>query len=166
MSMLPVLVLALVTLQRASEVLIARRNTKVLLVMGGVEWGAAHYPVMVTLHAAWLAALWIWGHSAELSVSLLLAYGMAQVFRLWILLSLGGRWTTRIITVPGERLVTRGPYRYMRHPNYALVAVEMPLLPLVFGLWELALVFGLLNLAMLAWRLRVENDALAQITRI
>lgn len=165
MNTLAIAILAFVSLQRMSELVIARRNTKALLAMGGIESGASHYPVMVILHTAWLAALWLWGHSAPVSLMLLAAYGVAQLFRLWILLSLGKRWTTRIITVPGETLVARGPYRFMRHPNYALVAIEMPLLPMVFGLWGLALVFGFLNLAMLAWRLRVENEALGKITR-
>lgn len=165
MNTLAVAVLSLVTVQRLSELIIARRNTTRLLAMGGVETGAAHYPVMVSLHAAWLAGLWFFAVSQPVSLSLLALYGVAQLFRLWILLSLGSRWTTRIITIPGETLVARGPYRFMRHPNYALVATEIPLLPMVFGLWVYALVFAVLNAAMLAWRIRSENAALENVSR-
>jgi methyltransferase len=151
--------LVLVTLQRLSEVVIAQRNTRALLLAGGVETGAAHYPLMVLLHASWLAGLWWFGWNSAISMPLLVLYLALQVFRLWILLTLGRRWTTRIITVPGEKPVTQGPYRFMRHPNYALVALEMPLLPLVFGLTWFAALFGLLNLAMLAWRIHAEEFA-------
>lgn len=161
MNTLATVVLVLVTLQRLSELVIARRNTARLLALGGIETGATHYPVMVALHAAWLVGLWIFATSLQPVVPLLLIYFAAQLFRLWILVSLGRRWTTRIITVPGETLVARGPYKYIRHPNYLLVAIEIPLLPLVFGLWEFAMFFAVLNFAMLAWRIRSENAALA-----
>ncbi|MCA0431655.1 MAG: hypothetical protein LCH46_00185 [Proteobacteria bacterium] len=154
------ILLAFVTLQRAAELVIAHRNTKHLLARGAVEVGAGHYPVMVRLHATWLAALWWFGWQAAIALPLLALYLLLQLFRVWILMTLGRRWTTRILTVPGEKLVTAGPYRFLRHPNYLLVALEVPLLPLVFGLPWLALVFGLLNLAMLAWRIRIEDGAL------
>ena len=163
MNTLAVVLLAFVTMQRLSELLIAQRNTTALLKQGGVEHGASHYPVMVALHGAWLAGLWWFAVAQPVSLSLLSLYGLCQVFRIWILASLGRRWTTRIITLPGERLVARGPYRFIRHPNYALVAIEIPLLPLVFGLWEFAALFGFLNLAILAWRIREENAALASL---
>jgi methyltransferase len=153
-------VLALVTLQRLSEVVIANRNTRELLAKGGVESGAAHYPVMVLLHASWLACLWWFGWNNQVIWSLLIAYGALQFFRVWILATLGRRWTTRIITVPGETLVARGPYQFVKHPNYLLVLLEVPLLPLALNLPWLALIFGLLNIAMLIWRIRVENAAL------
>ncbi len=152
--------LIFVTLQRLSELVIARRNTAALLASGGIEHGANHYPVMVLLHASWLAALWWLGREAVLNYGWLAAYGLLQFFRIWILATLGKRWTTRIITVPGEVLVAEGPFKLLRHPNYALVALEVPILPLVFGLWQPALVFCILNFAMLAWRISVENTAL------
>jgi methyltransferase len=153
-------VLVLVTLQRLSEVVIATSNTRALLAKGGVETGAAHYPVMVLLHASWLACLWWFGWNNPVVWSLLFAYGALQFFRIWILATLGRRWTTRIITVPGETLVARGPYRFVKHPNYLLVLLEMPLLPLALNLPWLAILFGLLNVAMLAWRISIENAAL------
>jgi methyltransferase len=157
------LLLMFVTLQRLSELMIARRNTKALMDIGGVEYGASHYPVMVALHAGWLVVLWWLGRGEELQWLWLAAYGVLQVFRLWILATLGRRWTTRIITVPGERLVTAGPFKWLRHPNYVLVALEVPVLPMIFGLWQVALIFAILNLAMLAWRISVEEQALGAL---
>jgi methyltransferase len=160
---LAVLVLLFVTLQRASELALAQSNTSGLMKRGGIEIGASHYPVMVALHTSWLAALWFFGLDSQVNLWLLVAYGLLQVFRLWILATLGRRWTTRIITVPGETLVIGGPYRFLRHPNYLLVFLEVPLLPLVFGLPWLALAFGLLNAAMHAWRIRIEEGALSEL---
>jgi methyltransferase len=136
-----------------------------LLKKGGVEKGAGHYPLIVILHASWLAALWIFGWYAQVNLWLLGAYLLLQCFRLWILLTLGRRWTTRVIMVPGEALVTGGPYRFLRHPNYLLVLLEVPLLPLALGLPWLALVFGLLNAVILAWRISVEERALSQLRK-
>ncbi len=155
-----VLLLSFVTLQRLSELLIARRNTAALLAKGGVEIGAAHYPVMVLLHASWLAGLWYWGRNAEVQLLPLTIYVLLQVFRFWILRTLGRRWTTRIITIPNEVLVAAGPFKYMRHPNYALVALEVPILPLALGLYGFAALYCMFNLAMLAWRISVEEQAL------
>jgi methyltransferase len=160
---LAILVLLFVTLQRAGELVLAQANTSGLMKRGGIEIGAGHYPVMVALHVSWLGALWFFGWNAEVNLWLLIAYGLLQVFRIWILATLGRRWTTRIITVPGERLVSGGPYRFLRHPNYLLVFLEVPLLPLVFGLPWLAVVFGLLNAAMLAWRIKIEEGALSKL---
>jgi methyltransferase len=155
--------LIFVTLQRLSELVIARRNTKALIAKGGVETGAAHYPVMVALHASWLLGLWVFVRDIQLVLPFALFYLLLQGFRFWILATLGKRWTTRVITVPGEKPVTRGPFRFLRHPNYALVALEMPVLPLALGLPLYGLVFGLLNLAMLAWRIREENRAWSSV---
>jgi methyltransferase len=153
-------ILILVTLQRLSELVIAQRNTADLLARGAVETGASHYPVMVALHASWLIGLWVFAWNQSVVWPLFAGYLLLQVGRLWVLATLGRRWTTRIITVPGETLVARGPYKLIRHPNYAVVALEMPLLPLVFGLTWYAVLFGLLNLAMLVWRISIENRAL------
>jgi methyltransferase len=158
--MLTLIVLGLVTLQRCSEVIIARRNTKALLAQGAKEFGAGHYPVMVLLHASWLAGLWYFAWNRDAALWLLAIYAVLQVLRLWILATLGRRWTTRVIRSANEKLVARGPYNYLRHPNYVVVALEIPLLPLVFGLNGFAVTFGLLNLAMLAWRIHIENQAL------
>ena len=158
------LLILLVAAQRLGELLYARRNDRRLLAAGGVEYGASHYPLLVGLHTAWLAALFL-SVSAETPIlwGPLAGYLLLQGLRVWTLASLGGFWTTRVIVVPGAELVRRGPYRFVRHPNYLIVALEIPVLPLVFGAWPLALAFGLANLAVLAWRLRVEERALAGI---
>lgn len=154
------IILTLVTLQRLSELVIAKSNTAELMAKGAVEHGASHYPVMVLLHASWLAGLWWFGWNAAVIWPIMFAYIALQAFRVWILATLGKRWTTRILTVPHETLVARGPYRFMRHPNYALVLLEVPLLPLALGLPWFALLYGLLNIAMLMWRIRIEEQAL------
>jgi methyltransferase len=154
------IILLLVTLQRLSELIIAKRNTARLVAKGAIEHGAAHYPVMVLLHASWLAGLWWFGWNATIFWPLMLVYIALQAFRVWILATLGSRWTTRILTVPNETLVAKGPYKHIRHPNYLLVLLEVPLLPLAFGLPWFAMLYGLLNIAMLAWRIRIEDQAL------
>ena len=157
------IVTLLVALQRLAELGYARRNARRLLAAGGVEHGAGHYPLFVALHGAWLVALFVLVPAeAPADWGLLGLYGLLQLGRLWVIASLGGRWTTRVIVVPGAPLVTRGPYRFLRHPNYLVVALEIPVLPLAFGAWQIALGFGLANLALLAQRIRVEERALAR----
>lgn len=160
---LPVVILALVTAQRLGELVIARRNTTRLLAQGGVEHGAGHYPLVVALHAAWLGGLWLLAWERPVQPGWLAAYVVLQVLRAWVLLTLGPRWTTRIIVVPGETLVRRGPYRFLPHPNYLVVAGEIAVLPLVFGLPLYALAFTVLNALVLAIRLRAETRALRHI---
>lgn len=152
-------ILGLVTAQRLGELVIARRNTRRLLAAGGVEHGAAHYPLIVALHAVWLAGLWLLAPQRPIAWPWLVAYVGLQGLRAWTLASIGPRWTTRIITVPGETPVRRGPYRLVPHPNYLVVAGEIAVLPLVFGLWIYAAVFSLLNAAVLAIRIRAETKA-------
>jgi len=120
---------------------------------------------MVALHTAWLVGLWFLADGRPMSAGFLAIYALLQVFRGWILVTLGRRWTTRVIVVPGEVLVARGPYRVVRHPNYVVVAAEIACLPLVFGLWWYAALFTLLNAAILYVRIRVEDEALRQALR-
>lgn len=155
------LVLALVTVERLGELIIARRNTARLLAQGGVEHGAKHYPLIVALHAAWLAGLWLLAWDRPVAPAWLAGYLFLQTLRAWVLATLGARWTTRIITVPGEVLVRRGPYRFMSHPNYAVVVGEVAVLPMVFGLPAYAAAFSILNAAALWIRIRAENAALS-----
>jgi methyltransferase len=159
---IPHLLILLVAAQRLGELLYARRNDRRLRAAGGVEYGAGHYPLLVGLHTAWLVALFLSvAPGAPILWGPLAVYLLLQGLRVWTLASLGGCWTTRVIVVPGAELVRRGPYRFLRHPNSVIVALEIPVLPLVFGAWPLAVGFGLANLAVLAWRLRVEERALA-----
>lgn len=158
---LNVTILALVTLERLIELPIARANTKRLLAAGGHEVAPGHYPLIVVLHAAWLVALWLLALDRPVSVALLAVFLLVEIGRLWVLSTLGKRWTTRIIVVPGETLVRTGPFRLLNHPNYAVVTAEIALLPLVFGLWRTAIIFSLLNAAALTIRIREENRALS-----
>lgn len=154
--------MGLVTLSRLVELPIARANTKRLLARGGVEVAPEHYPLIVALHAGWLASLWLLALDRPVSIPLLVLFGLVECARIWVVQTLGRRWTTRIIVVPGERLVTKGPYRLLNHPNYAVVVAEIALLPLVFGLWRVALTFTVLNAVLLAIRVHEENRALGR----
>jgi methyltransferase len=157
-----VILVALVALQRLAELLYAARNTRRLRRRGAVEHGRGHYPLFVALHGLWLIAILV-AVPADASIDWLplALFVLLQLARLWIVATLGPYWTTRIITLPGAPLIRNGPYRFLRHPNYLVVIGEIALLPLAFGAWRIALVFSLLNLALLAWRRRVENAALA-----
>lgn len=121
-----------------------------------------HYPLIVALHASWLCGLWLLASNVPPDPFWLAVFAGLQGARIWVLASLGRRWTTRIIVVPGERLVRRGPYRFMAHPNYAVVIGEIAVLPLVFGLPWYALISSALNGLVLAVRIRAENAALSE----
>ncbi|MGE4064070.1 MAG: isoprenylcysteine carboxyl methyltransferase family protein [Rhodospirillaceae bacterium] len=156
-------ILGLVAGQRLGELAIARRNTRALKRHGAIEVGAAHYPFIVALHTAWLLTLtaWVTLHAWRIDLGLLLVFAVLQAARLWILWTLGPYWTTRIISLPGAPLVRRGPYRYLRHPNYLVVVLEIAILPLAFGAWAIAALFSVLNAAVLYVRIRAEERALA-----
>lgn len=153
-------IMAFVTLQRLSELVIAKRNTARLLANGAHEVGGEHYPVMVALHTAWLAVLWFTVGDRPISLPLLAVFAVLQLMRVWVLATLGPRWTTRIIVTRDAPLVRRGPFRFVRHPNYMVVTAEIAVLPLTFGLVWVALLFTVLNAAMLTVRIRAENRAL------
>ena len=159
---LTIVILALVTLQRLGELWLSNRNTSRLLAQGAHEVGASHYPLIVAVHAAWLVSLWWLAPGRTVDGLWLALYVLLQVARIWVLASLGPRWTTRIIVLPSAPLVKAGPYRFVSHPNYVVVAGEIAVLPLVFGLWPVALIFSALNAAILAIRIREENRALAR----
>ncbi len=152
--------LTFVTAQRLSELVIARRYTARLLAAGAHEVAPAHYPLIVAVHTVWLAGLWILGLDQQPILPLLGIYAVLQALRVWVLTTLGQRWTTRIIVVPGEKLVARGPYRFISHPNYAVVVGEILVLPLVFGLVAFALAMTFANAVALFIRIRAENAAL------
>lgn len=155
-----VVILSLVTLQRLVELFIAQRNTKRLLARGGFEVASGHYPLIVALHAVWLVGLWYLALRLEVSWPWIFAYLVLEAARGWIIAALGSRWTTRIIVVPGEDLIDQGPYKYFRHPNYMVVAGEIFILPMAFGLWWYAVLFAALNGGLLYWRIRSEDEAL------
>jgi methyltransferase len=155
------LILALVTLQRLGELVLAERNTRRLCAQGAHEVARGHYPFVVAIHAGWLAALWLLGPGPPIHILPLILYAALQVARVWVLATLGERWTTRIIVLPGAPLVRHGPYRWLDHPNYLIVVAEIAVLPLVFGLPVVAAFFSVLNAIVLWVRIREENQALA-----
>ncbi|MDR6664296.1 isoprenylcysteine carboxylmethyltransferase family protein [Rhizobium sp. 1399] len=152
--------LTFVTAQRLSELVIARRNTMALFARGGREIAPDHYPYMVALHTGWLAGLWMLATGQPIQLFWFGLFMLLQVLRLWVLTTLGERWTTRIIILPGAPLVEGGPYRFFKHPNYMIVIGEIAALPLALGMPLYALVFSLLNAAVLTVRIRAENAAL------
>ncbi len=157
--------LAFLIAQRLGELILARRNTARLMARGAVEHGAGHYPAIVALHTAWIAALVWWGWDQSLHLGWLAAFVVLQALRLWVLASLGERWTTRIVVLD-EPLVARGPFRWLPHPNYAVVVAEIAVAPLVLGLGWVALVFSALNAALLLLvRIPAEDRALAPLRR-
>jgi len=154
--------LGFVALQRCVELVYAQRNTHRLLRQGGREVGAGHYPLFIVLHSAWLFSLAsLTSSTPPLHWQLLGLFAVLQVLRLWVIASLGPYWTTRIITVDGAPLCRRGLYKWLRHPNYLIVAAEIPLVPLILGLPAVASAFGLINLLLLAYRIHAEDKMLA-----
>ena len=154
-------VLTAVAAQRLWELWLADRNTKRLLAEGAVEVGAAHYPLFILLHASWLAAIAIvtpW--TIVPNLWWLGLYLLLQLGRLWVISTLGRFWTTRIITLPSAPLVRRGPYRFVRHPNYVVASLEIAVLPLAFGQVWIALAWSIANALLVGWRIRIEDRAL------
>ena len=133
-----------------------------LLASGAWEYGASHYPLIVAVHALWLIGLWWLAPDRPIDGFWLGLFVLIEIARIWVLATLGRRWTTRIIVLPNSPLVRRGPYRFVNHPNYLVVVGEIAVLPLVFGLWRIALIFTLLNAAVIAIRIREENHALGR----
>jgi methyltransferase len=154
-------VIAFVLLQRGAELALARRNTARLIRQGAVEIDRAGYKWLVALHSAWLLALIATEPAtAEPNWPLLAVLVLLQLGRVWVIASLGRRWTTRLVVLPGAPLVTAGPYRYLRHPNYAIVIAELAILPLAFGATAIAVAASACNAALVARRIRLENAAL------
>lgn len=156
-----ILLLIAVTLERLGELWLARRNTRTLTARGAFEVAASHYPLIVGLHAVWLGGLWLFAWKAPLHLGWVAVFAGLQVLRVWTLSTLGRRWTTRIIIVPGETLVAAGPYRLLRHPNYIVVIGEIATLPLCFGMPIYAIIFSIANGLILSIRIRSENEALS-----
>jgi methyltransferase len=159
--------LAFIATQRLGELVWSERNTRQLRREGAVEVDAGSYPLFVALHAGWLAAMALWLPAAASPCGPLLAlFGALQLLRLWVLFSLGRFWTTRILTLPGAPLVRKGPYRWLRHPNYLVVVAEIALLPLAFGAVAIAALFSVPNLVLIDRRIRIEERALARRRRL
>lgn len=164
------LLIVLIAAGRLVELRIAKRNLRRLLERGGVEAAPGHYPWMVLLHTAFLIScpleVWLLGRPflPVLGIPMLLLAVLAAGLRYWVIRTLAGRWTTRIVVLPGAPPVTGGPYRFLRHPNYLAVITEMFALPLVHTAWLTAIVFSALNVAVLRVRIRAEEEALSRMT--
>ena len=160
------ILLAYLTMQRLIELWWAKQNEARLMASGGIEYGHSHLPLMILFHAAWMAGLWLLAYDRPVEPVFLAVFIVLQMARFWVLVTLGRRWTIRIIVVPGERLVAAGPYRLLRHPNYAVVIGEIAVVPLALGLPAYALLFSVLNAGMLAIRITAENAALLRTSQI
>ena len=156
------ILLGYVTVLRLFGLLLARRNTKRLLVRGGEEQGRNHYPVIVSLHLVWLVGLWWFATTSSINSYWLAMFVVLQLLRFWVIWTLGDLWTTRIIVVPGESKVVAGPYHYLNHPNYVVVIGEIAVLPLALGMINFALLFSVLNAMVLSIRIKAENKALKE----
>ena len=153
---------ALVAVQRVLELAYARRNTMRLRRLGAIEADAEGYPFFVLLHASWLGCLVVFVPSAAPPYWPALGFfGLLQLGRVWVIVSLGRYWTTRILSLPGAPLIQNGPFRYLRHPNYWLVTAEVLTLPLAFDARAIAAGFSALNLVLIARRIRIEDRVLA-----
>jgi methyltransferase len=160
-------ILGAVALQRIAEMIQADRNTKRLLARGAIEIASYQHPFFILFHASWLLSMVVFlPASAPPNWWLIASYALIECARVWTITSLGPYWTTRIITVPNEPLVRRGPYRFVSHPNYVVVACEIALLPLAFGAWAIAIIATLVNALLLTWRIRAENQALSERRRL
>ena len=160
----------LVAFERLAELVVSNRNAAWSLERGGVEYGRGHYPFMVVLHSGFLVAMLVEAWVVRPDVPGALAWSMlalvllSQGLRWWCIATLGPRWNTRVIVVPGLPRVEAGPYRFLSHPNYVAVVVEGIALPMVHAAWITALVFTVLNAALLTVRIGVENTALRTLT--
>jgi methyltransferase len=160
------ILLAYLTVQRLAELWWAKQNEARLMAAGGTEYGHSHLPLIILLHATWMAGLWLLAYDRPVEPIFFALFVVLQAARFWVLTTLGRRWTIRIIVVPGERLVAEGPYRFLRHPNYAVVTGEIAVVPLALGLPVYALVFSVLNAGMLAIRITAENAALHRTSQM
>lgn len=163
------IVISIVISQRLIELFVAKRNEKWMLGQGAFEVGAAHYPIMVTMHISFfislLAEVVVLGRMLSPFWILLLGiFLLTQTARIWCLLLLGKFWNTKIIILPGAAVVRRGPYRWLRHPNYLIVGIELLVLPLLFGAYFTAVLYSLLNVWMLSVRIPAEEKALKEAT--
>lgn len=163
------LLLGFVILQRLLEVVYARSNEKAMRKQGAIEFGAGHYKWIVLLHVLFFLSLFLetWAFGTGLGTGwqiFLVVFAIAQLLRVWALSSLGRFWNTKILILPGAALVKEGPYRWLPHPNYLVVALEIAALPLIFGAWRTALIFSIANaLLLLVVRIPAEEKALQQL---
>ena len=158
---LPQWIVVAIALARAAELVHAHRNARRLIAEGGKAYGDGHYPLIVGLHAAWLALLW-WagGRIAEPDWLLFAFFIVLEAARLWVVATHGRFWTTRVISLPTTPLIRGGPFRWIRHPNYLAIALQLPLLLYAYAAPGWAAILGAAHILLLAHRIRVEEEAL------
>lgn len=162
----PQIIALLLLLQRGSEEIYSQRNTERLLAAGAHEIGRSYYPVVATTHMAWIASIFfLIAPNSEINLALVFLYGILQIARYWIISSLGSYWTHRIITLDNAPVVNRGPYRLVRHPNYAVTIAETFLLPIVFGQLALGLIVGAIWFSVLIYKIELEEQGLSKRRR-
>jgi methyltransferase len=160
-------VILIVIIQRLVELKIAARNEVWLKQQGAIEYGHRHYKFIVLLHTCFflsiIAEYYLRGRHTEigfLSYLFFVIFIFLQAGRIWVLASLGKYWNTKILRIPGAELVSKGPYKYFKHPNYIVVVLELAVIPMMFNLYYTAIVFTMLNAVMLTVRIKEENRAL------
>ena len=161
--MIFILFISFVILLRIGELLLSKRNEKWLLQNGAVEYGRKHYPFIVALHILFILSVileYAYGQSVSYSLTLIIIYLLLLIFKGWVIVSLGKFWNTKIYRIAGISLIKKGPYKYLKHPNYLVVILEIVVIPLSFHLYYTAIIFSLLNAAMLFVRIKEENKAL------
>jgi methyltransferase len=163
------LFMVFIILQRLTELVIARRNERWMIAKGAVEFGASHYPIMVLLHSAFILTVifevsYFHRELSRFWFLLLVGFVFTQAMRVWALRSLGPYWNTKIIVLPGAEVVKKGPYKYIKHPNYVIVSLEIILIPLIFSAYTTAALFTILNILILSIRIPAEEKALAEWT--
>lgn len=159
--------ISIVIFQRVVEIIIANRNAKWIKGKGGYEVGRDHYKYIVLLHTFFFMSLLMEVSLSKPSftswfIALFAIFLLAQIGRVWALTSLGSFWNTRIMVLPGAKVIAKGPYRYMRHPNYVIVTIELLLLPLMFQAYWTAFIFSVLNACILSVRIKIEEQALLE----
>lgn len=159
--------LLFIVIQRLAELIIARKNEKKLKMRGALEFGQSHYKYFIILHSTFFLSIIIEYYFSKFSkpgffISLFIIFIILQLGRIWVISTLGERWNTKIIVLPSEKLVSRGLYKYIKHPNYLIVTIELIVIPLMFHAYITTVVFSICNLILLRVRIREENKALLQ----
>ncbi|MGY4537736.1 methyltransferase [Mucilaginibacter sp. UYNi724] len=162
--MIFILFMLFLIFQRLAELYVSSKNEKWLLKNGAVEYGKEHYPFMVSMHTLFIICIiaeYLWRDDSIVSYPLIILFFVLIIIKVIVISTLGHYWNTKIYKVPGTRPVATGIYKYIKHPNYIIVILEIAIIPLAFGLYYTAVIFTLLNAAMLYVRIRKENDVLA-----
>jgi methyltransferase len=160
-------VMSVLIIQRLMELRISSRNFTIMMREGGIEYGREHYKYIVMLHSLFIVSMAVeyvvrdhYGKLSDISYLFLVIFALLQLMRFWVISSLGKYWNTRIVRVPGSKLIRSGPYKFLKHPNYVVVALEIFCLPMIFGLVYTAIIFTILNSLMLFVRIKEENKVL------